>query len=460
MSFRRTILFVALASAGTAVAQTPVSNVQLYGRLNTSLDSYRAAGSAGGATNDYKSRTRISDTASRLGVRGTEELGGGLKAIFQIETGVNIDTGSQTSNSGTANPNTGFLASRESWAGFESASFGRLTFGRQSAYWANGTIDQIGANYINAASPLNSYQASGIVIGPVSRESNTAQYSARFGGFSFTGSYGFSTATIGSTSPYESAGGGANPRDKFYALTLRYNHERFDLQADYAKRLDVAGAQDRDASGFKLGAAWKYAPGAQVSVIAQRLQLDNTFGFGVSNAATPLQVVGVAATTAGLSTAQVAAIAAGCGALTTASAPGLLQAQVTGLNSALFSTGGGGTINRCDNLRQDMISVQWEQVFGNWQPLVQYARAGQVKGSSGSLSDTGVQSYLVAVRYIFSRRTAVYASFNQIRNEKNNYVDYWGGWNTSAANNTVPGLAPRNSGADPRVIALGLIHNF
>lgn len=447
------LCFLPILATGQTIA--PDGRVEIYGRANLSVDTYRASGSALGGTADFKSRNRLTDTASRIGVRGTETLGGGLRAIFQIEAGINMDTGTNTGNSGTTNPNTGFWASRDSWLGLEDQRFGRLTFGRQSAYWANGTIEQWGANYINLTSPLTSYTISGILVGPVARESNTIQYSARVGGFSTTLSYGHSATTLAGTSPFEQAQAGQNPRDRFYALTFRYNHSRFDLQYDFAQRMDVAGADNRDMTGHKVGAAWKYMPGAQISLVAQRLKNENTFGIGVLNFGSPTQVLGLA----GVTGATATALAGRCGAITAAELGGnaALAAQ---LNGGLLATGGGGTIGRCDTLRQDMFTLSWEHTFGNVMALAQYGRAGDVKGSSGTLNNTGVQSYVVGARYLMSRRTSLYLTYAQIRNQANNYVDFWGGWNSSASNNGASGLPARSSGADPRVIAIGLLHHF
>src|SRR3989304_9501537 len=96
------LMAVAVAGvlAAPAVAFAQASNVQLYGRANLGIDSYAATGAAAGAAADIKSRTRVYDAASRVGLRGTEDLGGGLKAIFQIETGINIDGGSHTGQGG------------------------------------------------------------------------------------------------------------------------------------------------------------------------------------------------------------------------------------------------------------------------------------------------------------------------------------------------------------------------
>ena len=64
--------------------------------------------------------TRVSSNSSRFGVRGTESLGGGLNAIFQIEQNINGDGG---------NSSVERLASRETFVGLQ-GSWGRFTLGK------------------------------------------------------------------------------------------------------------------------------------------------------------------------------------------------------------------------------------------------------------------------------------------------------------------------------------------
>jgi|SRR5690349_20490080 len=123
------LMAVAVAGALGVPAAALAQEVQIYGRANVGVDSYSATGATAGSGSDVKSRTRVFDQGSRLGFRGTEDLGGGLKAIWQIESGVNIDTGSANGQSGAANTSTGTLATRDSYAGLE-GGFGRVQFGR------------------------------------------------------------------------------------------------------------------------------------------------------------------------------------------------------------------------------------------------------------------------------------------------------------------------------------------
>ncbi len=91
---KRSLLIAALSTvaAGSALAQ---SSVTVYGRLNESVE--RQKTTTGGTSNSV---TVLQNNASRLGFRGTEDLGGGLKAGFTLEHRFNADTGASTN--GTA----------------------------------------------------------------------------------------------------------------------------------------------------------------------------------------------------------------------------------------------------------------------------------------------------------------------------------------------------------------------
>jgi len=112
---------VAVAVAGLLAAplaaQAQNANVTLYGRLN--LDFEVVNGRQADGTNPNV--TRLSSNSSRLGVRGTEALGGGLNAIFQIEQNVSGDTGN-SSSSGFASRET-FVGLQGTWGTFKMGKF-------------------------------------------------------------------------------------------------------------------------------------------------------------------------------------------------------------------------------------------------------------------------------------------------------------------------------------------------
>lgn len=86
---------IALAIGGLlappALAQT-ANPVTLYGLVFATLESVEAKGGSAPVSR----RSRVEDHSSRLGVRGTEDLGGGLKAFFQFETAFRVDSNNTT----------------------------------------------------------------------------------------------------------------------------------------------------------------------------------------------------------------------------------------------------------------------------------------------------------------------------------------------------------------------------
>src|SRR4051812_33083755 len=152
---------VAVAVAGLLAAplaaQAQNANVTLYGRLN--LDFEIVDGRQADGSNPRVSR--LSSNSSRLGVRGTENIGGGLNAIFQIEQNVSGDTGN-SSASGIASRET-FVGLQGGWGTFQMGKF--LTpyddlhpiFGNAptltttifstAAIWANGNNNKAGNGF-------------------------------------------------------------------------------------------------------------------------------------------------------------------------------------------------------------------------------------------------------------------------------------------------------------------------
>jgi predicted porin len=125
---------VATLASGAALAQ---STVTVYGRLNVSVERQKQVSilddGEGGISTSERDIWALQNSASRLGFKGTEDLGGGLKASFLIEHGFNIDTGAAS----------GTFWGRESWVGLE-GSFGKVRLGNMgptAAYFA--TADYI-----------------------------------------------------------------------------------------------------------------------------------------------------------------------------------------------------------------------------------------------------------------------------------------------------------------------------
>ena len=113
---------VAIAALTLVGAVSAQSSVTLYGRIDASIGNVKT--STGGVTvADPGAMIRSGGhTGSRWGLKGSEDLGGGLKANFQLEQGFNIDDGTASAAARQFH--------RAAWVGL-SGGFGSLTVGRQ-----------------------------------------------------------------------------------------------------------------------------------------------------------------------------------------------------------------------------------------------------------------------------------------------------------------------------------------
>lgn len=166
---------IALVVCPPAFAQ---SSVTLYGIADTSLryvtnvnvDNKNSLSLANGAV-----------TNSRWGMKGSEDLGDGLKAIFRLESGINLQDGTGSDSQR--------LFNRYAYVGL-SSQYGTLTAGRQS----NAVFDLLGNTY----DPLtvgNYNQNSWLpyVLGGGLTSDNEIKYAGTFAGLSVEASYSFGT---------------------------------------------------------------------------------------------------------------------------------------------------------------------------------------------------------------------------------------------------------------------------
>lgn len=108
----------ALAAFAVGAQAQQASSVTLYGIVDVNVGQSE---SHAGTTITGMDRV-ANPRGSRFGMRGSEALGGGLRAIFQLEAGLSMTNGETTANNQ--------LFNRHAWAGL-AGGFGELTFGRQ-----------------------------------------------------------------------------------------------------------------------------------------------------------------------------------------------------------------------------------------------------------------------------------------------------------------------------------------
>jgi predicted porin len=243
---------IALAVAGMAsTAAFAQSNVTIYGLIQPSYDFIDTGAS--------KDTTRLSDNNSRIGFKGEEALGNGLKAIFQVESGVSVG------GSADGAPQGGVFGGRDTFVGLSTANFGSLTFGKhqdaykKSADWADPFADTIADyNNIMGAFGFGEDQFN-------KRHAGSAYYtSPTWGGFNLLASYALRDQGDGDTGVSTNA----TQADNTYSLAGTYKWGGLNLLAAYIER-GLVGTSD-ELTGWKLGAGYKFSFGTKLNGIYEQ----------------------------------------------------------------------------------------------------------------------------------------------------------------------------------------------
>ncbi|WP_338763010.1 porin [Massilia sp. METH4] len=200
----------ALAGATAAHAQ---SSVSIYGIVDAAI-----VGERGGAAGNVTKVTSGAASASRIGFRGTEDLGNGLSAFFTLETGSKIDTGDIDS--------AGTIFNRQAFVGLK-GMFGSVALGRQYTPWHNTLArigDPFGTGYAGTAKNL--FPDFGANI----RTSNTLTYAAPASrGFDFELAYSAGEQSDSSTG--RQFGGAVGYARGPLTVRLAYNNKNTDTAA-------------------------------------------------------------------------------------------------------------------------------------------------------------------------------------------------------------------------------------
>ena len=175
---KKTLIIAGIMGA-FAINAHAQSSVTLYGTLDAGVV---YTNNQGGHNNWQQGSGTVSDTY--FGLRGSEDLGGGLHAIFTLEDGFNINNG-QFNESNT-------LFNRQAFVGLQSDQYGTLTLGRQydSVVDYLGPLSEAGSGYGNnlAAHPFDNDN----LDNSFSIKNAVKYQSANYSGFRFGGLYGFS----------------------------------------------------------------------------------------------------------------------------------------------------------------------------------------------------------------------------------------------------------------------------
>lgn len=198
--------------AATSSAAFAQSNVTIYGILDAGIVAER-----GGKDGNVSKVSSGAASASRIGFKGTEDLGGGLSAIFKLETGAKIDDGSLDA--------TNTIFNREAFVGLSSKTAGTLTLGRQyTPYYETmrDVADPFAMGYAGTAKnlfPVGSF---------MTRNSNAVVYkSPNLEGFTAAVSYSLGE-TAGDASANRQVGGSLGYSNGPLNVAVAYNSKNND----------------------------------------------------------------------------------------------------------------------------------------------------------------------------------------------------------------------------------------
>lgn len=235
-----------LAALAAVVPAQAQSNVTLYGIMDLGYARIDNAASSGSGLNLLRSGNLYT---SRIGFRGVEDLGSGLKAKFQLEAGLAADTGA------TSTP----FFNRQSWVSLGSDSFGDVALGRMFPVVADVFLQSLPATHFgNPAAAID-----GAAVGAGSsaarfnnmlggtRVDNTLKYTSP----SLAGFKGHGMVSFGEVS-------GSNSAGRMLSLGGSYNSENLEGALVYHEKQCATAAGCDGATSAKdriwaLGGAYK-----------------------------------------------------------------------------------------------------------------------------------------------------------------------------------------------------------
>ncbi|MGF6531582.1 GBP family porin [Paraburkholderia sp. GAS206C] len=274
-------LMVAALTGVFATAAHAQSSVTLYGLIDAGIT----------YTNNQNGHSNWQATdgavnTSRWGLRGSEDLGGGLKAIFTLENGFNVMNGTLRQD--------GRLFGRQAFVGLASDQFGAVTLGRQY----DSVVDYLGPLALTGTQYGGTFTAHPFDNDNLDnsfRVDNSVKFqSANYGGFKFGGLYGFSNAA------------GEFSNNRAYSVGGSYNYGGLNVAAAYLQLnnnvgalgaiTNTAGAVDGDNTllagrqrTFGAGISYAFGPATAAFVYTQT-NLNDFAGIAAGSAGTSATV--------------------------------------------------------------------------------------------------------------------------------------------------------------------------
>lgn len=208
------------------------ADVTIYGFMSGGIESAKATGN-GTASKEYSSRTRVVDHNSRIGFKGWEDLGGGTKAIWQVESSLrNFEQGG-TNDAGQS----ATFGTRNTFIGIDNADFGKILLGNNdSAYktLSGSSNSALGVDVMVNTTADNFGKSSVNGRGEERVKNSIHWYSPKWSGFQLGASWGMDEARLQDNTS------GSSTDAKRLSLGLAYNWGALNLSTGWDRRYDTA----------------------------------------------------------------------------------------------------------------------------------------------------------------------------------------------------------------------------
>jgi predicted porin len=256
-------LFAAAALTAMAGAAQAQSSVTVYGLLDMGYigSNSREVATSGAVNKTQKSAfSNGAEQTSRLGFKGTEDLGGGMSAFFTVELGLTPQNSELSGGApkdaiqSTTNASGSAVDNRQSFVGVKKNGIGQFAFGRQYTTIFNaaaatdpGQLNNVAGNVVYNSGSVYAVDSIGSGtnnnVGFTNRASNTlSAKSDTFAGFSASGFYalnntnstiqgGANTTTVTANSAAVTAGGNSNWNG--WGLSADYTWQKLYVTAAY-----------------------------------------------------------------------------------------------------------------------------------------------------------------------------------------------------------------------------------
>ncbi len=248
------VITLGIASLAAAPAFAQSSSVTLYGILDIGLN--HTSNKDGSNLNELRSGNAFS---SRFGFRGREDLGSGLSAMFNLESGLSLDTGAASST----------FWNRQSWVGVAMQGVGQVTAGLQLP-----TISDVFV--LSASAAYFGNQGAALDGAAAAAGSTAARFNNMIGGIRSVNAIKFNSADFAGfkLGAMTALGEGAATNGRTDSVGLSYGFSQFEAGVAYHRTNCAGGSSCAAGTGDDkitgIGAAYKFGQGGRIGAFMTR----------------------------------------------------------------------------------------------------------------------------------------------------------------------------------------------